>query len=213
MQIPRKASRAIILLVIAIAMAIALNLAASCAKKAAAPAPEPVQTAEPAPEPEMKAPQSLTTLAERIIEVNVVDDRPTVSAPDRILNMPEWTIVGQKDQVYPAIGEHDDRLIRSEILRYSGGGPAEVTVDVFVTDGIQKFTAGERLQKITVSFGIRLEIASSTRVHDVVVTEGSASLDREALDIPYDTLYAAYAEVITSSIRDALDPVVETRNE
>jgi hypothetical protein len=188
--------------------AAAIALGSGCAKKTAVPSPPPPDSSE---DISQDASPSMTTLPERVAAINIIDDRAVVDPENRILNMPEWTIVGQKDKVYPTLTERHDKLIRDEIRRHFGEGPPDVTIDVFVLEGSQEFAAGERYESITATFGLRLEIASHASIHDVFVGEGEATIDREALDITYDTLHVTYEEAIEQSIRDAIDRVISRR--
>ncbi|MEJ2722816.1 MAG: hypothetical protein P8181_17010 [bacterium] len=148
------------------------------------------------------------TLPERVADINIVDDRSDVSPKGRILNMPEWTIVGQQDRVHPRLTDAERSLIRNEVRRYFGQGPPDVTVDVYVTRGTQTFAAGERYESVTAAFGLRVEVASHANVRDTFVAEGQATLDREALDITYEQLDSTYAQTITRSVRNAFERII-----
>jgi hypothetical protein len=78
-----------------------------------------------------------------------------------------------------------------------------VSVEIYVLEGRQTYLAGERREKVTAEFKVRIEIADNSSVHDVKTVTGHALLDREELEITYEDVNALYEAAIRESIRNA----------
>lgn len=187
---------------ITLCAAFAIIVAVGCAKKPvvkdALPEP-PVETIEPA-----DSTPAAIDLQANVSVIDVFDDRSGVEEPDRLLHMPDWTIVGQKDVIRPALLDEHRQIIRGETQSHFLPGTKTVSVEVYVLEGKQSYVAGERKESITAEFSVRIEIANLRAVHDVKTATGRASIEKEELEINYQDVHALYEEAIRASIRDAL---------
>ena len=177
---------------------IGLVFAGGCAKK-------PVVESETADSIEAAdTSDAVFDLAADISVIDVFDDRSGVEDRDRLLHMPDWTIVGQKDVIKPALLDEHREIIRDETQSHFSSGSKTVSVEVYVLEGKQAYRVGERNETITAEFKVRIEIANLNAVHDVKTATGKASLDQEALEISYEDVHALYEKAIRASIRNAL---------
>ncbi len=177
-------------------------VAVGCAKKDVVKDAQPEQPVE-AIEPADSTPVAIDFHA-NISVIDVFDDRSGVEEPDRLLHMPDWTIVGQKDVIRPALLDEHREIISGETQSYFSPGTKTVSVEVYVLEGKQSYLAGERKETITAEFRVRIEIANLDAVHDVKTATGYASIDKEELEINYQDVHALYEEAIRASIRNAL---------
>lgn len=186
-------------------MVVAIAFSASCAKK-------PVVKDE-AVEPSVESTEPVDTtlspidLQANISVIDVFDDRKNVEDPERLLHMPDWTIVGQTDVIRPALLDEHRQIIRGETSDHFLPGAKTVSVEVYVLEGKQAYKVGERQESITAEFRVRIEIANLSAVHDVKTATGFATIDQEKLEISYEDVHALYEEAIRESIRNALRSV------
>jgi hypothetical protein len=179
----------------------ALGLVAALAVMVGCAAQEQPAADRP-PEPDIPAPQQDTGPA---VNVRVYDERGEVSEPGRLLYMPQTTIVGQTDDVYPVIDEATRRLIQTEAAGHFGDGTTRYRVDIYVTAGRQSFRVEEMREVVAVDFAVRIEMVNERDPSDVRVGEGSASISDESVDIARATVEAMYAEAIRQSLRRGLE--------
>jgi len=182
---------------------IGLVFAAGCAKK-------PVVESEPAVSIEaVDTVGAAFDLKANISVIDVFDDRSSVEDRERLLHMPEWTIVGQKDVIRPALLNDHREIIRGETRSHFSPGSKSVSVEVYVLEGKQAYHAGELNETITAEFKVRIEIANLNAVNDVKSATGKSFLDQEALEINYEDVHALYEKAICASIRNALHQLAD----
>jgi hypothetical protein len=136
-----------------------------------------------------------------VVAVNIFDERKSVSAPGRVLHMPETTIVGQEDEVYPPLGEDIRGVIREEVMNDVTEGPKRIEIDVYVTAGRQSFLVGEMREVAEVRFAVRIEVIGADNARDVRVAEGRAELSTDGIDVPRVDVDALYIEAVRESLR------------
>jgi hypothetical protein len=196
-KVERRVVKKLTLLVLAVLIA-----AAGCTKKPVVQkesAAEPMESIEPADTAGMKI-----AIEAVVSAIDVFDDRRGVEEPERLLHMPDWTIVGQGDAIRPALFENHRDIILDETQSHFSPGTKEVFVEVYVLEGKQTYVAGERREKVTAEFAVRIEIANVDATHDVKTGTGRAKLEKEELEVTYADVNALYEAAIRESIRDAL---------
>ncbi|UCG52904.1 MAG: hypothetical protein JSW58_04930 [Candidatus Latescibacterota bacterium] len=142
-----------------------------------------------------------------VAKINITDDRADVMPDGRRLHMPEWTIVGQEDRIAPALGNRERDHIRREVEKHFVPGATRVTVDVFVLDGTQTYKVGERVERVTATFSLRIEIANHADIHDVRIGVGTALCNEESLDFTPDKVDEIYFRTISESIHRAFEQI------
>jgi hypothetical protein len=147
------------------------------------------------------------TLAATVVEFNIHDERSKVSEQGRLLHMPETTIVGESDRIYPALSNGDRALIENEVRSNFEAGPRSVLVNVYITAGTQSFKVAEMREFGDVHFAIRVEISDEHDAGRVQFGEGEAAFSRDALDLPRAIIDELYTTAIRESVRRSFDDV------
>ena len=173
----------------------ALVLAVGCAKKVPAP--------EPAPDPVVTRPARAPgqRLIGTVVAVSIFDERSKVSDEGRLLHMPETTIVGQKDDVFPQLDDAIMDSIRAEASLQVDPGPDEYEVHVYVMEGRQSFRVGEMRESVEARFAVRVEMIDVGNENNIWVGEGRATRSTDAVDVARADVDAIYVEAIRESVR------------